>query len=232
MAKVVLGIIGRESNFGKLWGTENGPEWIKWMFPTKYTLKTPFEYILNSSPWLLDKAKKIMSSEVDNWQPSMGLSQMTPDVAAKYGIPYEDLLEANGAMSATFAYLMENYQKARKYNDTDKPSVVASSSSKSDTTSKNKDFEYSTGNAALDLSIASYNAGPTKVIKQWCMPKKDAGLSELLRVSCSSKKANKDEPVRNYLPNFKQDQLTTHGYVREVSQRMKDYTCIKDGFPG
>jgi hypothetical protein len=231
MAKVVLGIIGRESNFGKYWGTESGPKWISWMFPTKYAVKTPFEYILNSSPWLLKQAKKIMSSEVDNWQPSMGLSQMTPDVAAKYGIPYEELLEATGAMSATFAYIMENYQKAMKYNDTNKPSVVASFSDKSDATSRNTDFKYSTGNAALDLAIASYNAGPTKVIKQWCMPKKDAGVDGFLRVPCSSEKANKDEFVRNYLPNFKQDELTTHGYVKEVSQRMKGYSCIKDGIP-
>ena len=118
-----------------------------------------------------------------------------------------------------------------KYNDTNKPSVVASFSDKSDATSRNTDFKYSTGNAALDLAIASYNAGPTKVIKQWCMPKKDAGVDGFLRVPCSSEKANKDEFVRNYLPNFKQDELTTHGYVKEVSQRMKGYSCIKDGIP-
>jgi len=226
LAKVVLGIIGRESNFGKLFGTEKGPDFIKWMFPTKYALKTPFEYILNSSDWLLGIAKKHYQKAGDTWQPSMGLGQMTPDVAKKYGIPYEDLLTATGAMSATFAYLLTNYNKAKKYNDTNKPSVVASFSHKSDTASRNTDFKYSTGDAALDLAIASYNAGPTKVIKLWCMAKKSYGVRTELRVPCSSEKANKEEFVRNYLPNYKEQDLTTHGYVQEVSQRMKDYSCI------
>ena len=111
-----------------------------------------------------------------------------------------------------------------------------------------------TGNSALDIAIAAYNLGASKITR-YCKTsnpkinrpcslagktiKEQDGSIELamnrknqqqLRDSGTSITVT-NQYVQNYIPNFKTErwdgvEITSHGYISEVAKRIKDYTCI------
>lgn len=168
---------------------------------------------------------------------SVGYGQVKPETAKEYGLTVDDLTTAMGSLTAIYNILSKNYQTAIKMGYTTEPS---------------SNFTLGTGNAALDISIAGYNLGVSKITK-YCKtndPKINkpcnlagktiteqsvagAPLNGALYNSATPKTSITvtNQVVPNYLPNFKTKRLdgvsiSSHGYVQEVASRYKKYTCF------
>jgi hypothetical protein len=226
--KTGLGIIGRESNFGKLTG-EGG--W-KQLLPSRYALKAVPEYIMNSLDddssikkiieWgnkaILSKFKKLETKDL-----TMGLAQITPSVAKKYGVSVDNLMQYAGALVASSSYLQDIYNSLTNFDD-NKPSVISSGN----TTINNPN---STGNARLDATIISYNLGSSPLKTNYCMSTDATKTNKGIRVNCQDTTADKKTYIKNYLPNFitktNVGNLSSHGYLKEVKEKSNIFTCVK-----
>ena len=140
---------------------------------------------------------------------SVGPAQMKPSTSKEFGIDDSMLKTNTGGLDAAYRYLVKYGNIALKNGYTNKPSSVGSNG---------------TGNASLDIAIASYNAGQ-KIINQWCKtsdPKKNKLCSEIT--------TGTKIPVPNYIPNYTTERAdmvntSTHGYVKEVANYYKKMTC-------
>lgn len=162
-------------------------------------------------------------------QTSVGYAQIKPGTAEKYGIKMEDLELASGSVEAAYKIVQENYNIALKNGYTTQPSV---------------NLKDGTGNAALDLAIAAYNLGASKITK-YCEtsdPNIKKPCSKAGQTIVEQKMGQQTPPkvksivvtnrhVPNYIPNFKTERwdgvsISSHGYISEVAKRMKGYTCF------
>lgn len=148
---------------------------------------------------------------------SVGYAQVKPETAKQYGLSVDDLTTAIGSLKAIYNILATNYATALKNGYTTEPS---------------SNFTQGTGNAALDISIAAYNLGASKITK-YCKTNDP-------KINRPCKMAGKKTPegltvtnqyVPNYIPNFKTKRwdgvsISSHGYVKEVASRIKTYTCF------
>lgn len=224
IVKYGLGILGRESDFGDLGN----------YVPSRYAVKAGPEYIMNKIRASNDTIKDIFdwgASTVfkkDNWVPSMGIAQMTPDVAEKYGINLEQLMTVSGSLIAASYYLTDLYKELSNYDESQPSQVLRNG--------KLVTPEYSTGNARLDAAIVSYNSGTIPYTKKYCKtdnPNLMAPCSQAGKDYKPSPNSNPDlvlkvtnEEVKNYLPNLKTGNLTSTGYLKEVTDRVKEWGCI------
>jgi hypothetical protein len=196
--KAVLGIIGRESDFGE---------------SKRFKFTSPLK-----SLWA-----------ALGGQTSVGYAQIKPETAEKYGIKMEDLELASGSVEAAYKILQDNYNLALKNGYTTQPSV---------------NLKDGTGNSALDLAIAAYNLGASKITK-YCEtsdPNIKKPCSKAGQTIVEQKMGQQTPPkvksivvtnrhVPNYIPNFKTERwdgvsISSHGYISEVAKRMKEYTCF------
>jgi hypothetical protein len=181
---------------------------------------------------------KIMASFFGS-DTSIGPGQMKQSTAKDLKLK-ESITTIRGSLIAVYKYLQRSYQLA-----------IASGYS---TTKPSSNFSKGTGNAALDIAIASYNIGVGR-IKKYCStndPKikrscSDAGkLVEQSVIGApnmgvtTQKSTPKVEKTKykvsnkvalNYLPNFKTERwdgvnISTHGYVEEVSKNIKSFNCF------
>lgn len=150
-------------------------------------------------------------------QTSVGYAQIKPETAEKYGIEVKDLELASGSVDAAYKILQDNYKIAIKEGFTEQPS---------------SNLKEGTGNSALDIAIAAYNLGASKITK-YCKTNDP-------KINRPCKMAGKKTPegltvtnqyVPNYIPNFKTKRwdgvnISSHGYVKEVASRIKTYTCF------
>jgi hypothetical protein len=194
--KYAMGILGRESDFGKVMG--------------KYGVKAGPEYVMNKMSEIIPGFKDLLQwgakkyFNKNNWVPSMGVAQMTPDIAKKYNINLEELMSVSGSLYAASKYLIDLYSETKTFYDTNQPSKIIYNK-------KIINNPSSTGNAALDAAIMSYNVGSTKFKKQYC-------------------KTN--QMVKNYIPTFetktgKNQYITNTGYLKEVVGYVNNFGCIK-----
>jgi hypothetical protein len=150
-------------------------------------------------------------------QTSVGYAQIKPETAEKYGIKPEDLEMASGSINASYKILEENYKSAIKEGYTTQPSV---------------NIKDGTGNSALDIAIAAYNLGASKITK-YC----DTNNPNIKRpCSMAGKKTPEgltvtNKYVQNYIPNFKTERwdgvnISSHGYISEVAKRIKGFSCF------
>jgi hypothetical protein len=230
--KYGLGILGRESDYGKIVGNSWGS--IGKYLPSKYAIKTPFEIAYNALPdtskvkilikWGLSKYKEITtgSSLSASWVPSMGINQMTPDVAKKYGVSMWQLLGSTGALIATSEYLKSLYNELTNY-DSNQPSIINENGK--DIVNPN-----STGNARLDAAITSYNLGSKKFKKNFCQSNDSEKKSKGLKTTCESPDAVPNSLIKNYLPKYdtktSEGTITSHGYLKEVVNNGKKFNCF------
>ena len=196
--KSVLGIIGRESDFGE---------------SKRFKFTSPLK-----SLWA-----------ALGGQTSVGYAQIKPETAEKYGIKMEDLELASGSVEAAYKIVQDNYNLALKNGYTTQPSV---------------NLKDGTGNSALDLAIAAYNLGASKITK-YCEtsdPNIKKPCSKAGQTIVEQKMGQQTPPkvksivvtnrhVPNYIPNFKTKRwdgvsISSHGYISEVAKRMKGYTCF------
>jgi len=237
-----LGILARESNFGKILG--------------RYGQKAPIEYFMNKMVEIIPGfggvlkwgAKKVFNK--DNWVPSMGIAQMTPDIAKKYAVNLESLMSISGSLYAAIRYLIDLKKELTPYYDPSQPSKIIINKQIVNNPS-------STGDASLDAAIMAYNLGSSKLKKQYC---KTNSLDYL--APCNSKnglykpmpidkpnfilKVNKNLVVKNYIPNFKtnttsigtkfmndfrttqkNNYISSLGYLKEVVEHFKKFYCVK-----
>jgi hypothetical protein len=224
--KYALGILGRESDYGKIYGA--------------YAKKAAPEYIMNKLSEVVPgfrsllqwAAKKRYNKE--NWVPSMGIAQMTPDVAEKYGINLEELMTLSGSLYAASRYLRDLYKITQKYYDIDQQSKIVYEK-------KLMLNPSSSGNAALDAAIMSYNLGSGKFNKSYCTTNNVEYMAPCESPNGVFKpfpkdspnfilKVNKNQPVKNYIPTIKtktgQGYISSTGYLKEVTTRAKGFACI------
>lgn len=242
--KYALGILGRESDFGKVMG--------------KYGVKVVPEYVMNKMSEIIPGFKDVLqwgakkAFDKDNWVPSMGVAQMTPDIAKKYNVNLEDLMSVSGSLVATSKYLIDLYKQTSKFYDTNKPSKIIYNKKLIDNPS-------SSGNAALDAAIMSYNLGSSKFKKQYCSTNNPNFMAP-----CNSKngiflpypndkpnlklKVNSGDVIKNYVPNIKTDTtgfvdkglnkymrdipknttyISSLGYLKEVVEYANKFSCVK-----
>ena len=224
--RTALAILGRESSYGAMRREGLVP------LPSRYAIKAAPEYVYN----LLTKNEKIASvlgnimrkvKGKENWVPSMGIAQMTPDVAEKYGVNLTELMTRTGSLVAAASYLRDIYSQLGHF-DENKSSMIATKNGI--ITNPN-----STRNARLDATIISYNLGASKLKNRYCVTN-----SPNLLGPCSLKQykpyptskpnmvltVDQSRWIKNYLPNFKTGKITSHGYLKEVSETMRRFTCI------
>ena len=225
--KYALGILGRESDFGEVMG--------------KYGVKAAPEYIMNKMSEVIPGFKDLLQwgakkiTGKSNWVPSMGIAQMTPDVAKKYGVDLEDLMSVSGSLYAVSRYLIDLYKQLSSYYDTNKPSKIIYNKQLIDNPS-------SSGNAALDAAIMSYNLGPSKFTKTYCKTN-----SPEFMAPCNSPNGifqpypndkpnfkltvDKNQVIRNYTPTIKTDTgkgqyISNTGYLKEVVGYANKFSCV------
>jgi hypothetical protein len=224
--KYALGILGRESDYGKIYGA--------------YAKKAAPEYVMNKLSEVVPGFKSLLQWGAktafgkDNWVPSMGIAQMTPDVAKKYGINLEQLMTLSGSLYAASRYLRDLYKITQKHYDTDQQSKVVYNGKLILNPS-------SSGNAALDAAIMSYNLGPGRFNKSYCTTNSTEYMAPcespngIVKPFPKDKpdfilKVNKNQPVKNYIPTIKTETssgyISSTGYLKEVTTRAKGFGCI------
>lgn len=208
LLKAAIGVIGRETDYGT---------------SLRYFAKTFGRFIADIMksdpihPYISQQGKKLR----DKLGSSEGIAQMKPDTAKRFGV---DAKTVEGALVGAYRYLKNSYKIAKSVGY--------------DSTSPSSNYGKGTGDAALDISIVGYNQGEG-AIKKYCEtsdPKKkndckNAGKTVKLKFGPEVKVYNK--PVKNYLPYYKSSNkhhytglLTSWGYVKEVSEKMKSLSCF------
>lgn len=141
---------------------------------------------------------------------SIGPAQMKTSTGKEFGIDSSTLTTNSGALDAAYRYITKYYNLAIKNGyDPNKPSNMGADG---------------TGNSALDITIASYNAG-LKIIQPWCKTS-DPNICK----QCSEITSGAKIVVPNYVPNYKTERAdavntSTKGYVKEVAGYYKKMTC-------
>lgn len=226
--KYGLGILGRESDFGKVMG--------------KYGMKAVPEYVMNKMSDLIPGFKEMLqwSAKVvfdkDNWVPSMGVAQMTPIIAKKYNVDLEALMSISGSLLAVSKHLKDLYKETSQFYDTNQRSKIIFNGKLIENPS-------STGNAALDAAIMSYNLGSSKFKKQYCKTNDYSLMAPCNSPNQEYRPYPKDKPnlvlkvdpksvVRNYIPTIKtktgdNQYISSTGYLKEVVGYAKNFGCIK-----
>lgn len=171
-------------------------------------------------------------------QTSIGYGQIKPETAKEFGLDIDDLNTAVGALKGVYSIVVKNYNLARSTGYNAAPT---------------SNFKDGTGNAALDMAIAAFNAGPQKIVK-YCetndpnvkrnckyagqlVEQGFGGAAGIVGTPNSTIQPGKtkytvtDKLVQNYLPNFKTSRwdgvdISTHGYVKEVAQTIKKLNCF------
>jgi hypothetical protein len=172
-------------------------------------------------------------------QTSIGYGQIKPETAKEFGLDVSDLNTAFGALKGVYLILIKNYNTARSIGYNAAPT---------------SNFKDGTGNAALDIAIAAFNAGPEKIVK-YCETNDPnvkrnckfagqlveqgfggaAGIVGTPNSTITKTEKTKynvtDKLVQNYLPNFKTSRwdgvdISTHGYIKEVAQTIKKLNCF------
>jgi hypothetical protein len=226
--KYAMGILGRESDFGEVmgkYGVKAVPE---------YTMNKMSEVIPGFKEMLQWGAKKFFNK--DNWVPSMGIAQMTPDIAKKYNVNLEDLMSVSGSLYAVSRYLIDLYKQLTPYYSTGQPSKIIYNKQIIDNPS-------STGNAALDAAIMSYNLGASKFRKKYCKTNSVEYLAPCESPNGIYLPYPKDNPnlkltvdknqvVENYTPTIKtktgdNQYISNTGYLKEVTGFANKFNCVK-----
>lgn len=148
---------------------------------------------------------------------SVGPGQMKQTTADELNVK-ESLSSIRGALIAVYRYIVRSYKIAKEQGYTNQPST---------------NFKEGSGDSALDIAIASYNIGVGR-IKKYCNTndpniKRNCELSGQLVEGKKYKVTN--VVAKNYIPNYKTKRwdgvdISTHGYVKEVVENMKSFTCF------
>ena len=170
---------------------------------------------------------------------SIGPAQMKKSTSDDLKLK-ESITTLRGSLIAVYKYLLRSYEIAKNMGY--------------QTNSPSSNFTKGTGNAALDITIASYNIGVGR-IKKYCSTDdpsikrscSDAGkiveqsvigapnMGVTTQKSTPKVKKTKykvsNKVALNYLPNFKTKRwdgvnISTHGYVEEVSKNIKSFNCF------
>lgn len=232
--KYGLGILGRESDFGSV--TKSN------LLPTQYVFKGGFEYIMNKMSEIIPGFKSLLQwgakkvFRKNNWVPSMGIAQMTPDIAKQYNISLEELMTMSGSLVGATRYLIDLYNITSKTFDTNQPSKIIFNKQLINNPS-------SSGNAALDAAIISYNIAVEKIIKTFCKTNNSEYMAPCNSPNGIYQPFPKDKPnfklkvypnqvIKNYIPTMTtktmgNQYISTTGYLKEVVGYVKKFGCIK-----
>lgn len=226
--RYALGIIGRESDFGKVMG--------------KYGVKAVPEYVMNKMSEVIPGFKELLQWGAkkafgkDNWVPSMGVAQMTPNIAKKYNVNLEDLMSVSGSLLAVSKHLMDLYKETKPFYDASQPSKIIYNGKLINNPS-------SSGNGALDAAIMSYNLGSSKFRKQYCKTSDPGFMAPCNSPNNIYQPYPKDNPnlkltvdknsvIKNYVPTIKtktgdNTYISNTGYLKEVVEYANKFNCIK-----
>lgn len=154
------------------------------------------------------QAKNILSTfGVDA---SSGPAQMKPSTAKELGFTQQDILDREKSLLAVYKYIQKYIQESSKMGFQNKPSNVKNGS----------------GNAQIDITIASYNKGVGDTIVKWCESKLPERKKQGLKDPCFGTNGDKSKPIMNYVPNYVDGNASTHGYIQEVVLNYKKFSCF------
>lgn len=158
--------------------------------------------------------KKI--ANIVGYDSSLGPAQMKGSTAEDLGIDPDDLFTDIGALDAAYRLIKRNFNLARSKGYTQEPSNLGSEG---------------TGNATLDIAIASYNGGAS-YMGPWCESTDPKRKEKGYKDKCNKIPKDKQIIVKNYVPNYKTERwdgvnINTHGYVIEVAGWIRKMTCIR-----
>tara|TARA_R110001583_G_scaffold31043_8_gene106603 strand:+ start:1116 stop:3143 length:2028 start_codon:yes stop_codon:yes gene_type:complete len=218
LAAAAIAMAGRESKFGKA-HRYRGFDWAQ-SLAAKYDLPDPRKITHKKCVGFLDFINN-RDFCMSPWDPSVGQTQTRWSNIKGHGpIPKElgpyaekigvkspfDLSDFVKAVLTTVGFLALNYRKAKSadYNES-MPGV-------------NAGYEWSTtGNAALDMSIVGYQAGPGR-IRRYCGEDKEKTWKD-----CTA-----DLQVKNYIPRYPAGKTNTLLYITQIARDFdKFYSMIE-----
>lgn len=223
MAKAAMGIIGRETTFGA--GTEFKDDAAE--FLTQVGLGFIPQGLQSGYNTVLSLAGK------DPQQMSLGAAQFTRDTWNRYGLdkkigPYDDNFGTVSQGLGALYRINDDYKSALKTGNGTGPSVNPIAVRQG----KIKQI-LGTGNNALDLSIVSHNMAG--MIKKWCEtsdPNYAGPCDQKVYLPFPDTKKDfkvtvyQDKPITNYFPNKKSGNLTSIGYLEEVTKYINQFNCF------
>ena len=144
---------------------------------------------------------------------SSGPAQIKGDKAKELGI--KNISSRLGGLDGAYQILKKNINRALSQGYSKQPSNLGNKG---------------TGNGIYDIAIAAYNTGE-KYITNWCESTDPEKNKKNLKTMCWEKDANKNKPVKNYVPNLHSQRADfvstwTHGYVKEVAGYYKNFNCF------
>jgi len=150
---------------------------------------------------------------------SVGPAQMKIATGKQLGLDLDVLTTNLGSLDGVYRLLNKLILKAKSQGYTESPSNLG---------------DKGTGNSVYDIAIAAYNKG-AGVIHRWCEtdnPKVKRNCKDKGKVVESTTYTVSGREVLNYIPNYKTSRwdgvdISTHGYVKEVSNTYKTLTCLK-----
>lgn len=228
MVSVALAIMGRESTWGaglSVTGADRG-----WKHSTilqnvgaevakyarKYDMTAGLDALGKGLGWD-GQLSKDMDASVGSLQ--MKLSNLEQgslkDVASDIGV--EDVIDINDDVKSvvlTAVHVNEMYKKAQNLGySTNSPGIGGYNVEKG----RQRQFT-STGNAALDLAITGYNAGPEKVTKYCGSGEKD------LKKPCPP--GVDSDFVKDYIPFFGNSERNNMFYITAISENLSQIVPI------
>jgi hypothetical protein len=156
-----------------------------------------------------------MIANIVGYDSSLGPAQMKGSTAEELGLDPDDLFTDIGALDAAYRLIKRNFNLARSKGYTSGPSNLGNKG---------------TGNATLDIAIASYNGGAS-YMGPWCESTDPKRKEKGLKDKCSKIPKDQQNIVKDYVPNFHTERwdgvdITTHGYVIEVAKWIRKMNCI------
>jgi hypothetical protein len=250
LVKSSLGIIGRETKFGK---TEEFSDQASEFLRSKMNMGDFINWGLETVNKIGTKYGEITGKKFSNKTQSLGLGQFTPETWKQYKLDktigdFDDSFDTTKQGLAVLYTLALRYKKALASGLKKEPSV-------NPVLKKYLGVEIKgTGNNALDLAIVGHNMGEG-VLTKWCEtshplyaspikkkehrpyakessfdPEKSAVLKAVkdpkLKKFPGTLKVYQDKVIPNFFPNLKGPEHTAIGYVEEVAKYMKNFNCI------
>jgi hypothetical protein len=242
LAKYAMGVIGRETQFGKVTDSEDDiSEWLRGNG-------------LGALPELMISTTNLFRK--NNKTQSLGLAQFTPETWKSYGLD-KSIGDFNSSFNSISQGLGSLYRLATDYKLALKLGLQTGPSV-NPTLKKYLGVEINgSGNNALDLAIVAHNMGNGK-IKKYCTTSNElytapcdsatyqpfkteesfneykktsklinsASVPQNLKKFPGVLKVNQSTPIANYMPNLKGPGHTAIGYVEAVAENAKKFNCF------
>jgi hypothetical protein len=217
-----MGILGRETKFGKVRG---------FIDPAiEFSMDWGLGFIPDAMLSGFNKVRKMVGADEKN--PSLGVGQFQKKVWDAHGLdkkigPFEESFTNIKQGLGVLYRINDDYNLAIETGNGTGPSVNPIAIKQGKITSIN-----GTGNNAMDLAIVNHNM--SGMINKWCEtsdPKYAGPCNETVYQPFKTTKpeikvtVKTNKPISNYFPNKGSGELTSIGYLEQVTDYMNSFNC-------